>query len=398
MPENDGTGHCRKDWRRSSATGLASTSSWTTSDGKAVPPQHQRLLSNFSTMSSYQGRGQLENTSKVPGTHIVELGRAGETPRWQYTPTHSDLFQRQTERQETGRVRLHRRPAWQLSDHEKRSLRDQILQERGQRTISYWDLAGEMLKGAGERLNSYYADRRQTFPGCGGKIPGQFDAEYEEDHGVCIVGSKRKTTEDSSTMGGAPLLKRRHLSASADSGVDQFEYTETSRIQAAPTGYSSPTSSQQDFYGYHAIPDVEYPVHAHSGGLLQRLGGGCVRSCGIRRVACGPAQYAVHEPVPGWPTDEYSYEGGTELQVTEPPGPHPYQLFATREFSEEERDRDDDIPLEGNLDNSQTPFMSDDDDDHPGIVNDPESDIEFDQYESDYFNYFNYLRNDWFWL
>jgi len=249
-----------------------------------------------------------------------------------------------------------------------------------------------MLKGAGERLNSYYADRRQTFPGCGGKIPGQFDAEYEEDHGVCIVGSKRKTTEDSGTMGGTPCFKRRHLSTSADSGMDQQEYTKTSHIPTGSASYSGSPSTQQEFFCYHAHPDAECPIHADDGGFLQRLGGGHLRPDCVRRMACGATQLAVHEPASGWSTDEYTDEGWAELQDREPAGPHPYQLFATRQLSEEDRDRDGDIPFESNLDYSQTPVVSDDDDDHPGIINNPDSDSEFDQYESDYFDYYNYSK------
>lgn len=394
MPENDGSGRScreeyRKSWRNNSATGLTSSGTWTTSDGTPLPTSSQRLLSNFSAMRSDQARSQQKDSGQVPRAITVELGRPGEAPRWTSTLAHPRLLQREETLQKGGLLRLHRRPTWQLSDHEKRSLRDKVLQKGGQRCLSYWDLAGEMLEGTRQRLDSYYADRRQDFPGCGGKIPGEFDDEYEEDHGVCIVGSKRKTEEDARTLGGAPLLKRRHISTSADSGMDQLEYTSTARVQTAADGDTGSQESQQDFFGYHALPDVEYPVHAHDGGFLQRLGGEHLRSGGVRRVACGAAQLAVHEPVSGWPTDEYQDERGTELQDGEPPGPHPHQLLAAREFSEEGGSGDGDIPFESNLDQSETPVMSDDDD-HPGIINDPDSDTEFDQYESDYFNYYNY--------
>lgn len=390
MPDNDRSGgSCRKSWRNSSATGLTGEGTWTTSDGTPLPASSQRLLSHFSAMRSDQAGSESTNSGQVSRAITVELGRPGEAPRWTSTLAHPRLLQRKATLPESGLLRLHRRPTWQLSDHEKRSLRDKVLQKGGQRCLSYWDLAGEMLEGASQRLNSYYADRRQDFPGCGGKIPGQFDDEYEEDHGVCIVGSKRKTEEDTGTMGGAPLFKRRHLSTSADSGMDQLEYQEAPHFQATTIGDSSTPSSQQNFYGYHALPHVEYPVHAHDGGFLQRLGGEHLRSGGVRRVACGATQFPVHESILGRPAYEHSDEGGTELQDTEFAGPHPDQLHATREFPEEGGDRDGDIPFEGNLDNSETPVMSDDDD-HPGIINDPDSDTEFDQYEADYFNYFNY--------
>jgi len=102
MPQNDGR-DCPKDWRRSSATGLAvPASTWTTSGGTPVPTRVQRLLSDFSAMRSSQGNSQPEDSRQVSRADIVDIGRPGDPPRWQPSSSHSNLLQRKVSNSETG--------------------------------------------------------------------------------------------------------------------------------------------------------------------------------------------------------------------------------------------------------------------------------------------------------